>query len=861
MSADDVVDLARRLADALEVQQQQQQQQNLYGSAAPQSEQQSSSDNDSKILLELRSQLATRGATQRERRFAAVARNDDELVRIRVTSDDSDSDSDDLDPSSFFVVRRSTLRRSPVLSRMTSDVSEDSAARFASPKRDPETGAICVNCPGGPGVFRVFLNVLRTGVIPTSLMRMERATQTMDDDGGDGDALDATLYSSMTCTLVGLSQAADFYGAEDVVRSCRFLLSLQKGGTGQAATDPSSAPDVLDASPSDSFSGAVSNPQLRVADAARGVSAYARFFLDTEAQQDVDESNADDVGAPSSENARRRSLFYELRLREDAARRRYLLLDNNNNNNNNTSAVPGTAGTDTPGNGGRRGLFEHLLPVFDDGGAGPNRSSNPESRRRRSGFVFADTADVEWLDARAPLILDTRRFCDRRGEPSVVASLADFRRHFFAAAPALEFLDWNNLFCAGGSVLGAALAGPSAQRELFGGSDVDLFIYGLDRDAAIGKIAHVVEVLRQHACGGEAPVVVRTARTVSVVSGFPHRHVQIILRLYESPAEVLLGFDLDCVGIGFGIGFDGTALSENVWCLPRTQRALNFRVNVADPSRQTYRTTSYEYRLYKYSRRGFGVAIPGFDRSSVSAEIYLQRFANLRGLARLLFLEERDFQFHVLDMGRRMAVEQWFQRHGFALSVDGFIPKKKKKNEPWDLSGNAGFRFGTAERAALAESNADEDAASHVKDYNCELFLPFTPLSDRESIWTRLHNLLAPRNSSNDYPRRRRPPPSSAGSEGNPKSPCFFVFGRGLADEVLDTAKFSPAEQLRRFPYFRAGRRGNAQGETASAIPVDVQIPRHIEFIGSLREYVQSLPEVEDDWLRAAYAYERPRPE
>jgi hypothetical protein len=67
-----------------------------------------------------------------------------------------------------------------------------------------------------------------------------------------------------------------------------------------------------------------------------------------------------------------------------------------------------------------------------------------------------------------------------------------------------------------------------------------------------------------------------------------------------------LGFDLDCVGVGY----DG----NNVWALPRARRAINYRLNIADPTRQTFRTTSYEYRLWKYSKRGFAVGIPGFRR-------------------------------------------------------------------------------------------------------------------------------------------------------------------------------------------------------------------------------------------------------
>lgn len=74
-------------------------------------------------------------------------------------------------------------------------------------------------------------------------------------------------------------------------------------------------------------------------------------------------------------------------------------------------------------------------------------------------------------------------------------------------------------------------------------SDIDLFIYGLDEEAATTKLQCIVDTLL-----GNSPhdaVVVRSSHAVTVVSAFPFRHVQVILRLYKSPAEILMGFDLD----------------------------------------------------------------------------------------------------------------------------------------------------------------------------------------------------------------------------------------------------------------------------------------------------------------------------
>ena len=45
--------------------------------------------------------------------------------------------------------------------------------------------------------------------------------------------------------------------------------------------------------------------------------------------------------------------------------------------------------------------------------------------------------------------------------------------------------------------------------------------------------------------------IVRTKRACTILNQYPFRHVQVILRLYKNPGEVLLGFDIDCCAVGF----------------------------------------------------------------------------------------------------------------------------------------------------------------------------------------------------------------------------------------------------------------------------------------------------------------------
>lgn len=44
---------------------------------------------------------------------------------------------------------------------------------------------------------------------------------------------------------------------------------------------------------------------------------------------------------------------------------------------------------------------------------------------------------------------------------------------------------------------------------------------------------------------------VRSLRAITLVSEFPYRKVQIVLRLYKTLAQVLHGLDVDACSVGF----------------------------------------------------------------------------------------------------------------------------------------------------------------------------------------------------------------------------------------------------------------------------------------------------------------------
>eukprot|EP00698_Gefionella_okellyi_P025514 TRINITY_DN9375_c0_g1_i8.p1 TRINITY_DN9375_c0_g1~~TRINITY_DN9375_c0_g1_i8.p1 ORF type:complete len:1171 (-),score=273.51 TRINITY_DN9375_c0_g1_i8:27-3338(-) len=180
----------------------------------------------------------------------------------------------------------------------------------------------------------------------------------------------------------------------------------------------------------------------------------------------------------------------------------------------------------------------------------------------------------------------------------------------------LRGMDWTGCVVAGGAVLACLL--PDAidtialrhnevsNKHGFGGSDIDMFICGLTEEQADRKIKEIYDSISANLdtnCN-----VMRTRHAITIVTSFPYRHVQIILRLYQNMQEVIMGFDIDCCAVCY----DG----KDVYALPRARRAINKQYNVFDASR---RSLTYEQRLFKYSQRGFAVQVPALDSKAVNA--------------------------------------------------------------------------------------------------------------------------------------------------------------------------------------------------------------------------------------------------
>lgn len=202
-----------------------------------------------------------------------------------------------------------------------------------------------------------------------------------------------------------------------------------------------------------------------------------------------------------------------------------------------------------------------------------------------------------------------------------------------------EGFNWDNVFLAGGVVLGSLTPNPEGFRS----SDLDLFIYGLSKEEANDKVESILSQIQKNFASLNPILIVRTNNSITVIRGFPHRNIQIVLRLYKSPAEVLLGFDVDSCSIGF----DG----KKVWITERGQRAINKRYNLVNPTR---RSSSYEYRLWKYSKRGFGVCVPTLDGTKINEDVLMHKeITSVKGLAKLVFYECGKFRNEFLPTHKK----------------------------------------------------------------------------------------------------------------------------------------------------------------------------------------------------------------
>jgi len=148
-----------------------------------------------------------------------------------------------------------------------------------------------------------------------------------------------------------------------------------------------------------------------------------------------------------------------------------------------------------------------------------------------------------------------------------------------------------HLFVAGGCVLKSLMQ----KQKNFIDSDYDIFIITRDEKVAIEMITNLYEWVKK-TCYKYFIISTNNAITFVTERG----DFQIILRLYHSIEQVLYGFDIDACCIGFN--------GEDIISTPRGILSLKRKTILAIGWRQS---ETMAYRCYKYSNRGFDIAIPG----------------------------------------------------------------------------------------------------------------------------------------------------------------------------------------------------------------------------------------------------------
>jgi len=181
---------------------------------------------------------------------------------------------------------------------------------------------------------------------------------------------------------------------------------------------------------------------------------------------------------------------------------------------------------------------------------------------------------------------------------------------------ALKGLDWSNVLVAGGMALTTLVhIDPSKDDECHvRDCDIDLYLYGLTPDEANRKIEEVYDVWSKNLPpANQQKLVVKNAKTINLLPSYPNRRIQIILKLLQSPTQILLNFDLDACAIGF----DGS----RVLMLPRFARAVEtgysvFTMDLIWGHHLGDRRATQEKRVFKYADRGFGLRIlPSYAKS------------------------------------------------------------------------------------------------------------------------------------------------------------------------------------------------------------------------------------------------------
>lgn len=188
----------------------------------------------------------------------------------------------------------------------------------------------------------------------------------------------------------------------------------------------------------------------------------------------------------------------------------------------------------------------------------------------------------------------------------------------------LDISDGSSLFIAGGAAL--FMAGVTSKYD-----DIDIFTTSKEDSLSWARENSITDIT---IC---KDVVIIPIRSIS-------KRIQLILRLYKSPAEIIYGFDLDCVGILY----DG----HRLYATERAIYSMNTHTNWFDPERAS---PSYVHRLCKYMKRGYDIRLPFEDQITLDTKKIDEYWNNIHR-----YIEENRGKYYYKGIQRYNIVSKSF---------------------------------------------------------------------------------------------------------------------------------------------------------------------------------------------------------
>jgi poly [ADP-ribose] polymerase len=293
-----------------------------------------------------------------------------------------------------------------------------------------------------------------------------------------------------------------------------------------------------------------------------------------------------------------------------------------------------------------------------------------------------------------------------------VVDMEQFKANYAAlTANIFAGLETKNLLFVGDLVVGALYRAPNGAHagsdvqfaNLYREADIEIAICGLEGEAAMKRVNDIFFAV-QSATKATSEII-RNKDEIIILSQYPVRNIRIPLRYFKGPAEAIFSRDVDCTCVGF----DGST----VWALPRAQRALTKRYNLADFE---LRHATYEVNLYRWAKRGFAVCVPGYQAHLVTPHLFKQKPWQVTGLAKLLLFEE--------EMNAKYAPPT---APGVTLTYEPWMPRHQRfpiyTRDEFSLMRIHEFQA----KQKLAYPQEKEDIDAIEMDAHCNFFIPWGP--------------------------------------------------------------------------------------------------------------------------------------